>query len=54
MGDHRIGAGNGVAPVCPPLPHSVLTVVVKGVLDDGCCCHAVISVMVVTCWQGFR
>lgn len=42
-------------PVCPPLPRSVATVVVKGVLDDGCFCHMVISVMVaIVCWQGLR
>lgn len=35
------------APVYPPLPCSVATVVVKGVLECKCC-HAVISVVVVT------
>lgn len=48
----RTGAGNGAAPVCHSLPHSLVILVARGVLGDGCCYQVVTSVMVVKCAGG--
>ena len=40
------------APVCHSLSHSLVILVARGALGDGCCCQVVTSMMVVKCAGG--